>query len=238
MQPPSMIRIPAGSFWMGSDNHHSWEKPRHRVSTDAYEIAPCAVTRREYEQFLRETHHAAPRDWSDPKLDDPEQPVVGVNWFDALAYCEWVSACAGTRYRLPTEAEWERACRGGCEDNEFVWGNEDPETLDYYRVAWTAPHPVSEGHPNGFGLYHMGDNVHEWCLDWYDPEYYATSPEWNPTGPLSGSRRVSRGGSWRHRVKASRNAHRSSLPPEFRYTDYGFRLARSVNSDPVDPPNP
>jgi hypothetical protein len=72
----------------------------------------------------------------------------------------------------------------------------------------------------------MGDNVHEWCLDWYDPQYYEASPEMNPTGPLSGARRVSRGGSWRHRVKASRNAHRSSLPPEFRYTDYGFRLVR------------
>jgi formylglycine-generating enzyme required for sulfatase activity len=74
----------------------------------------------------------------------------------------------------------------------------------------------------------MGDNVHEWCTDWFDPDYYAHSPEADPAGPESGTRRVSRGGSWRHVVKASRNAHRSSLPPQFRYTDYGFRLVSSL----------
>jgi formylglycine-generating enzyme required for sulfatase activity len=209
---------------MGSDSHHTWERPRHRVFTDAFAISAIAVTRREYERFLSATGRVPPRGWTDSNFADPDQPVVGVSWFDAQAYCDWLSAAIGRPHRLPTEAEWERACRGGRDDTEFAWGNEDPEGIEYFRSEWTAPRPVSDGRPNGFGLYHMGDNVHEWCLDWYDPQYYSTSPETNPQGPLSGSRRVSRGGSWRHRVKASRNAHRSSLPPEFQYTDYGFRL--------------
>jgi formylglycine-generating enzyme required for sulfatase activity len=87
---------------------------------------------------------------------------------------------------------------------------------------------VAEVSPNPFGLFNMEDNVHEWCLDWYAPDYYAGAPVRNPTGPRSGHRRVSRGGSWRHAVKASRAAHRTSLPPGYRYTDYGFRIARSV----------
>ena len=209
---------------MGSDSHHTWERPRHRVFTDAFAIAAITVTRREYERFLSVTGHIPPRGWMDSNFADPEQPVVGVSWFDAQAYCDWLSAATSTPYRLPTEAEWERACRGGREDTEFAWGNEDPESIEYYCDEWKAPRPACGGRQNGFGLYHMGDNVHEWCLDWYDPQYYDASPEMNPAGPPSGARRVSRGGSWRHRVKASRNAHRSSLPPEFRYTDYGFRL--------------
>ena len=213
---------------MGSDTNHSWERPRHCVSTSAYDVAIAAVTRREYERFLQDTDRQHPRDWSDPNFADPNQPVVGVSWFDAMAYCEWISQETGRAFRLPTEAEWERACRGGREDTQFPWGDDDPESFEYYRAEWKAPHPVADGSPNGFGLYHMGDNIHEWCLDWYDPLYYANSPEHDPAGPSSGTRRVSRGGSWRHRVKASRNAHRSSLPPEFRYTDYGFRLVSSV----------
>jgi len=82
--------------------------------------------------------------------------------------------------------------------------------------------------PNPYGLFNMGDNVHEWCADWYDAHYYARSPERNPQGPAEGSRRASRGGAWRHHVKVSRCAARSSIPPEFKYADYGFRVARSL----------
>jgi formylglycine-generating enzyme required for sulfatase activity len=201
------------------------------VFTDAYEIAVKTVTRREYEQFLLETSQDPPRGWSDPGFGDSDQPVVGVNWFDASAYCRWMANETGEPFRLPTEAEWERACRGGLENTQYSWGNEDPEGIACYRGDWNAPRRVSEGLSNGFGLYHMGDNVHEWCLDWYDADYYRVSPELNPQGPESGTRRVSRGGSWRHRVKVSRNAHRSSLPPEYRYTDYGFRLVRGFGHD-------
>jgi formylglycine-generating enzyme len=226
MDGPRMATIPSGWFWMGSDNHHIWERPRHRVFIHEYEIARTTVTRREYSQFLAGTNRTMPRDWTDANLSDPEQPVVGINWFDATLYCEWLSNETGHRYRLPTEAEWEKACRGGLETAEYSWGDEDPELLLRYKEVWTGPQRASEGIENGFGLFHMGDNVHEWCLDWYSPQYYADSPDHDPTGPPSGTRRVSRGGSWRHRVKASRNAHRSSLPPEYRYTDYGFRIVK------------
>lgn len=223
-----MAFIPAGWFWMGSEGHYSWESPRRRLYIDAFEVARTSVSRREYQRFLESAGHEEPRGWNDPAFSNPEQPVVGVSWRDAVAYCDWLSAGAGDRYRLPTEAEWEKACRGGIDDADYAWGNDPPDTVTYFQGAWPAPRPVGEGPRNGFGLYHMGDNVHEWCADWFGADYYAASPERNPAGPETGARRVSRGGSWRHHVKASRCAHRSSLCPDFRYTDYGFRLARTV----------
>ena len=167
---------------------------------------------------------------SSPHFASPDQPVVGVNWFDALAYCEWLTQREGSVYRLPTEAEWEKACRGGHADWEYAWGNEAPESMDYFQGEWNAPRPVATWRANGFGLFNMGENVHEWCRDWFAADYYASSPQENPEGPPEGTRRVSRGGSWRHQIKGSRCAHRSSLPPEFRYEDYGFRIVRPVNS--------
>jgi formylglycine-generating enzyme required for sulfatase activity len=226
---PRVIRIPEGWCWIGSEGRYAWESPRHRVFLEEYEIAPTTVRRQEYARFMRATGHAEPRDWRLPEFADPDQPVVGVNWFDATDYCQWLSQTSGVLHRLPTEAEWEKACRGGNDEIEYAWGNDPPETLARYLQSWTSPQRASEGIPNGYGLLHMGDNVHEWCLDWYSANYYAISPERNPSGPESGTRRVSRGGSWRHLVKASRAAHRSSLPPSFRYTDYGFRIVREVS---------
>jgi formylglycine-generating enzyme required for sulfatase activity len=223
-----MVMIPEGWFWMGSEGRYSWESPRHRVWLDAFEIAAAAVTRREYSRFLAETAAAEPAGWNDAAFGSPDQPVVGVTWFAAVDYGEWLSAREGFRYRLPTEAEWEKACRGGLEGVEYAWGNEPPETIDYFAGEMTGPRPVGQWRPNGYGLFNMGDNVHEWCCDWYGGDYYACSPERNPTGPETGTRRVSRGGSWRHQIKASRAAHRSSLPPAFAYTDYGFRLVREL----------
>ncbi|HET9218511.1 MAG TPA: SUMF1/EgtB/PvdO family nonheme iron enzyme [Terriglobia bacterium] len=223
-----MILIPAGWFWMGSEGHFSWESPRHRVFVSAFRISPAAVSRREYQIFLDATRRTEPKDWWSPHFCDPDQPAIGISWFDAVAYCEWISEQLGEPRRLPTEAEWEKSCRGGKDGAEYSWGDEVPSAFPYFNGSWTGPRPVHEGEPNGYGLFHIGDNVHEWCSDWFDPEYYASSPRHDPTGPESGTRRVSRGGSWRHLVKASRAAHRSSLPPEFRYSDYGFRLVSSL----------
>jgi iron(II)-dependent oxidoreductase len=223
-----MILIPAGSFWMGSEGRYSWESPRHRVFVSAFRIAPTAVTRREYQAFLEATQHPEPMGWSNPEFAHADQPAVGLSWFDAVAYCEWISEKLGEPRRLPTEAEWEKACRGGKNNTEYAWGDEPPSSFPYFQGQWTGPRPVQDWTPNAYGLFHMGDNVHEWCSDWFDPEYYSRSPEQDPGGPESGTRRVSRGGSWRHLVKASRAAHRSSLPPQFRYTDYGFRLVTSL----------
>ena len=223
-----MVTIPEGWFWMGSDNHYRWERPRHQVWLDAFAIAKFAVTRQEYAEFLSDTPYPRPPCWNDPAFGCSEQPVVGVSWFAASAYCEWLSKQTGEVYRLPTEAEWEKACRGGLENAAYAWGDESIETIEYFRGDWNSPRPVGQGPRNGYGLFNMGDNVHEWCTDWYGEQYYAASPERNPCGPEDGSRRVSRGGSWRHQLKASRAAHRSSLPPGYAYTDYGFRICGSV----------
>jgi formylglycine-generating enzyme required for sulfatase activity len=222
-----MVSIPEGWFWMGSENRYTWESPRHKVRLDSFEIASTAVTRRDYAEFVKETGHAKPAGWDEPVFRQPDQPVVGVSWFDAVAYCQWLSQSCGEEYRLPSEAEWEKACRGGVEDCEYAWGNDPPEAIEYFRGEWSGPRPVAQWIPNGYGLFNMGDNVHEWCSDWYSEEYYARSSERNPMGPEDGSRRVSRGGSWRHQIKASRAAHRSSLPPNYAYTDYGFRVIRT-----------
>jgi len=226
---PSMVVIPEGWFWMGSEGRFRWESPRHRVWLDAFKIGVTPVTRREYARFLEDSGHAEPAGWEEPRFSRPDQPVVGVTWFAALAFCEWLSTLERETYRLPTEAEWEKACRGGLESAEYAWGDEPPEAIDYFRSEWNEPRPVGEWRRNGYDLFNMGDNVHEWCSDWYADNYYASSPDKNPIGPEAGTRRVSRGGSWRHQIKASRAAHRSSLPPGFAYTDYGFRLVKQFH---------
>ncbi len=222
-----MVRIHEGWFDMGCATGRDDERPVHRVCVDAFELASCQVTNAEYERFLAATKHPPLLHWDDPNFNHPEQPVVAPSWFDAVAYCEWLSKKTGRCYRLPTEAEWERAARGGEEGKLYPWGDAPPETLPDYAARWeTGPEPVGRYAPNARGLYNIGDNVHEWCADWYDPSYYARSPERNPRGPADGRRRASRGGSWRHHIKVSRVAARSSIPPEFKYADYGFRVAR------------
>ena len=225
-----MVRIPEGWFRMGEERGRDNEKPVHRVWVDAFELGAYQVVNAEYTKFLAAAKHPKPLHWDDANFNPPEQPVVAVSWFDAAAYCGWLSRMTGRRYRLPTEAEWERAGRGGVEGPLYPWGNDPPEALPDYAARWkTGPEPVGRYTPNAYGLYNLGDNVHEWCADWYDPGYYARSPERNPQGPAEGQRRASRGGSWRHHIKVTRTAARSSIPPEFKYADYGFRLARDLS---------
>ncbi|HKR67135.1 MAG TPA: SUMF1/EgtB/PvdO family nonheme iron enzyme [Thermoanaerobaculia bacterium] len=178
-------------------------------SIAAFEIAIHQVTNREYAQFVDATGHIAPPHWRDADFDHPEQPVVAVSWFDAVAYCEWRGV------RLPTEAEWELAARGGIDGALYPWGDEPPQSRPDYATRWLrGPERVGRGTPNGYGLYDMCENVHEWCSDWF----------------VEGKRRASRGGSWRHQIKISRCDARSSLPPDCKYADYGFRVARSTRT--------
>jgi formylglycine-generating enzyme required for sulfatase activity len=228
-----LVRIPAGSFLMGCDAGQENERPAHRVWVDEFALATRQVTNADYARLLRDTASKEPLFWNDPAFNHPEQPVVAVSWFEAVRYCEWLSESAGGTFRLPTEAEWERAARGGCEGALFPWGNAAPQSLPGYaeRCAdgWmTGPEPAGRAAPNAYGLYNMCDNVHEWCSDWYAPDYYAVAPERNPRGPETGERRASRGGSWRHHIKIARCGARSSIPPEFKYADYGFRVACDV----------
>ncbi len=228
---PVMRRIPEGWFSMGDAGGRDDEKPVHRVWVDAFELAAFQTTNEDYALFLDATRHPKPLHWDDPNFNHPKQPVVAVSWFDAAAYCDWRSQTSGMSYRLPTEAEWERAARGHMEGWTYPWGNGGAEEVPNYSERWkTGPEPVALYSPNAFGLFNLGDNVHEWCADWYDAEYYAVSPERKPQGPAAGTRRASRGGSWRHQIKITRTAARSSIPPEFKYADYGFRVARSPSA--------
>jgi formylglycine-generating enzyme len=230
---PLMQTIPQGWFCMGTPDSLTGgrddEKPAHRVWTDAFELAAFQTTNLEYAAFLAATHFPMPLSWNDPLFNHPKQPVVSVSWFDAVAYCQWLSGLTEKHYRLPTEAEWERAARADVEDTLYPWGNDPPEEIADYALRWkTGPEQVGLYSPNRFGLYNLGDNVHEWCADWYDAGYYSVSSRKNPQGPSSGTRRASRGGSWRHQIKVTRTAARSSIPPEFKYADYGFRVAATI----------
>ena len=224
--PPELVDIPEGWLWMGSETGQDNEKPVHRVWVDAFHLAACQVTNKDYSEFRKATGASAPPFWTDPNFNHPQQPVVAASWFEAVRYCEWLNAATSRRFRLPTEAEWERAARGGLDGKLFPWGDGPPQSRPDYTQRWrSGPQPVGESAPNEFGLYDICENVHEWCSDWFAPDYYAVSPVRNPGGPETGTRRASRGGSWRHHVKISRCAARSSIPPEFQYADYGFRVA-------------
>ena len=216
---------------MGSEQGRDEEKPAHRVWVDGFEMAVYQTRNREFACFLEATGHAAPPQWGEAGFGDPDQPVVSVSWFEAIAYCEWLTALSGRPYRLPTEAEWERAARGGVEGALYTWGDEPPLARPDYLRRWggvvSGPRRVAEEPPNAFGIFDLGENVHEWCADWYSKDFYPISPDRNPAGPPSGERRASRGGSWRHHIKVSRCAARSSIPPSFQYADYGFRVVRN-----------
>jgi formylglycine-generating enzyme len=212
---------------MGQENGNARdeEKPVHQVTLAPFRICRFPVTNGHWEAFRKATL----RD----KLEFVHEtaPAAGVNWFDAVAYCQWLSTLWDLLVRLPSEAEWEFAARGGVEQQAYPWG---PEPLRYGPERWQhGPEPVGQGTANGFGLLDMCENVHEWCADWYDPGYYAVSPEDNPLGPEHGKRRASRGGAWRHQIQCSRCAARSSIPPEFRYADYGFRVVADLTQSVI-----
>lgn len=255
-QPPEgMVLIPAGTFQMGSTIGDVDEAPVHTVELDAFYIDQHEVTNAEYQVFVAATGHPDPRGigytavyellkqgyepWNDPDFNHPNQPVTTVTWFDATAYCEWRGK------RLPTEAEWEKAARGGLEGARYSWGDAEPnntsanfadsQTAFEWRSAevndgflFTAP--VGTFPPNGYDLYDMAGNVWEWCADWYSPTYYsdaqdAERPLRNPKGPDTGKRRVLRGGTWYRAVHTIRNAERISDYPNNSLNVVGFRCA-------------
>jgi formylglycine-generating enzyme required for sulfatase activity len=217
LEPSDLIHIPGGEFQMGQENGRDDERPVHRVTVAPFLLCRFQTTNAHWEAFRKATGREK------AEFAHETAPAASVNWFDALAFCRWLSAEWGMHVHLPTEAEWEFAARGGLEGKLYPWGDA-PRVYDGRR--WQhGPEPVATSEPNGFDLFDMCENVHEWCSDWYDAGYYVVSPAENPQGPAHGFRRASRGGAWRHHIKFSRCAARSSIPPEFRYADYGFRVA-------------
>jgi gamma-glutamyl hercynylcysteine S-oxide synthase len=271
--PQDMAYVPYGSFTMGIDKESKAgasaprskqtaydkrmsspqsreafhdEGPAHRVQLDAYLIDKYEVANKDFGQFIKSTGHPAPAYWDDPRLNKPDQPVVGINWQDAKAYCEWKGK------RLPTEAEWERAARGP-EGNLYPWGNEfDPKKANYGKVqeatVAVTSYPESASY---YGLHHMAGNVFEWVSDWYDPSFYGkgTGKESvNPLGPEKavwiggtgtyadrltvGEKRVIRGGSWVAPEGSLRTTHRFwNHPLNNSYgVGLGFRCAMTASS--------
>ena len=230
-----MALIPAGEFLMGDafDERYGDERPQHRVYIDAFMIDTYEVTNAQYKAFCDATERSYPSDpgwggdYADYFLSKQDFPVVNVSWLDASAYALWAGK------RLPTEAEWEKAARGGLEGKRYPWGDAITQDDANYagvgaRDVWNYTSPVGSFSPNGYGLYDMAGNVWEWCADWYDFGYYGSSPGSNPTGPATGSFRVLRGGSWNDDTNNVRVATRDDNNPSNRDDNNGFRCARSL----------
>ncbi|MPZ99584.1 MAG: SUMF1/EgtB/PvdO family nonheme iron enzyme [Dehalococcoidia bacterium] len=219
------VELPGGTFTMGSTLRGD-EQPVREVSIGPFAVAVFPVTNAEYARFLEATGHEPPGFWDDERFNRPDAPAAGVSWYDAVDYCAWLSTVLGRHCRLPSEAEREFAARGGVAGILYPWGDDpwDSGPFAFGSAGADRPQPIGSSPPNGYGLYHMAENVHEWCGDWYAPDAYLDAPVVDPRGPAEGVRRASRGGSWRHRIKVSRIAARSSLDPARRYNDYGMRV--------------
>ena len=234
-----MVAIPAGYFMMGSNDGKDDEKPIHKVYVNAFLMDKYEVTVAQYQRFIAATGHRLP-DMLNEQLQNPNRPAVNVDWNDANAYAKWAGK------RLPTEAEWEYAARGGNAGVEgkpsykYPWGNEASATKanfdadssrgrqrEWWGIAKLYLKDVGSYSPNGYGLYDMAGNVMEWCADWYDPNYYKTSPERNPKGPENRRYRVLRGGSWYHNANSMRCAKRRGRGPTIRSGYFiGIRCVR------------
>jgi formylglycine-generating enzyme required for sulfatase activity len=246
-----MVYLPGGTFRMGDiqGKGFDWERPVREVTLDAFAIGRYPVTVGEFRRFVEATGYQTEAEreggayvfdgkewgqksdanWLNPYFpQEDNHPVVCISWNDATMYCEWLSEQTAEEYSLPSEAEWEYACRASSE-TAYCFGN-DERLLENY--AWYSKnaegktHPVGQKRANTWGLYDMHGNVWEWVRDWYAA--YSGEPQRDPSGPETGSDRVFRGGSWYGDADYCRSAYRHCWLPDYRRYDLGFRLARRV----------
>jgi formylglycine-generating enzyme required for sulfatase activity len=253
---PQFVHVPEGEFTMGAVDGEEDERPPRRVSLDGFHISAHAVTNAQYAEFVRATGYPAPEVRDLPQVVTPDiepafrelsmpyawrggllpakradHPVVLLRYADAVAYCDWLSERIQHESRLPTEAEWERAARGGLESCRYPWGDD----IDASRANFLpdpalkknrGTQPVASYPPNAFALYDMSGNVWEWVSDWYRADEYRSGDARNPQGPPRGTLRIVRGGSWvTHDVAQLRCAHRHKVPPDTYAYSIGFRVA-------------
>ncbi|MCX7678118.1 MAG: formylglycine-generating enzyme family protein [Spirochaetes bacterium] len=221
-----LVWIPGGEFYMGSEEGDPDEKPRHKVTVEGFWIGKYEVTNKQYQKFLRATGFPEPQYWDDPDYNKPELPVTGVRWYEAVGYCEWANL------RLPTEAEWEYAARGG-RDYEYPTANGSisHDLANYWGVegkdTWlNTPAPVGQFPPNPYGLYDMAGNVFEWTSSlYYRYPYISTDGREDQEARYF---RVMRGGSWQFSSGECRSAFRRRFDMHLRYDYVGIRVAKSM----------
>ena len=219
----TMIGVQGGTFTMGAtpeqgNEAYSQEKPAHRVTLSSFSIGQTEVTQELWEAVMGSN----PSYWKGPKL-----PVENVSWDDCQEFVKKLNALTGLNFRLPTEAEWEYAARGGSKSQGYKYsGSNNLGDVAWYddNSGWRT-HDVATKQPNELGLYDMSGNGEEWCQDRYGEKYYRSSPSSNPTGPVSGSNRVYRGGGWSSFASSFRVADRNGNLADFRNDNLGFRLA-------------
>lgn len=229
---PEMVLITGGEFVMGKKGDKK-DCPAHRVRVDSFNLDKYEVTNAQYHKFVEETGARLPEYWgmeryrSGPRF--PNHPVVGIGWSEAVAYAKWAGK------RLPTEAEWEYAARGGLVGKNYPHGDElEPRHANYWRWDVLKPSgggilPVGSYPPNGYGLYDMTGNVVEWVADAYDKDYYTSSPKTNPPGPDAKKFRVIRGGGWHSGPTCNRVYFRNALYAPWRDINVGFRCAKDTS---------
>jgi len=220
-----MVHIPAGDFTIGSPRGqgNDDERPAHKVFIGDFWLGKHEVTFAQYDLFCRESRHALP---GDEGWGRGSRPVINVSWQDAQDYCRWLAGKTGRNFRLPREAEWEKAAR-----SMYPWGSSEPSAnkvnMNGDEDGFMFSAPVGSFPPGAshYGVLDMAGNVWEWTADWYGGDYYQMSQPRDPRGPARGSNRVVRGGSWKNGPELIRSANRSSEKPERRSNGVGFRLA-------------
>jgi formylglycine-generating enzyme required for sulfatase activity len=215
-----LVRIDPGKFVMGSETGDADEQPVREVTiTRPFFVGVCEVTQDQYKKVMGT---------GPSSQEGGELPVDSVTWEEAQAFCKKLSQIEKAEYRLPTEAEWEYACRAGT-NTAFHWG--DSFDTSFFWCGYNAsrgPRRVGLAKPNPWGLHDMSGNVWEWCEDWYAEDGYASSGNRDPQGPASGSRRVLRGGSWWGTPEDCRSSNRLGYAPDSRLYTVGFRVCKSV----------